>query len=80
MYGFLFHQREWDLCHCKATELKLIASYLSAAFDNINLIHFLLFYRMFCWCIFVIIPQCVKLIQREIFKVFVAIHVQICVL
>ena len=80
MYGLLFHQRAWDLCDCNATAPKLIASYLSADFDNINLIHYPLFCRMFCWCIFVFIPQCVKLIQREIFKFVVAIHVQICVL
>jgi len=79
MYGFQFHQRSWDR-HCNATALKLIASYLAAVFDTINLIHFLLFCRMFCWCIFVIIPQCVKLIQREILNDLVAIHVQICVL
>ena len=53
---------------------------LWAAFDTINLIHFLLFCRMFCLCIFAIIQQCVKLIQREIFKVLVAVHVQSCVL
>jgi len=35
---------------------------------------------MFCLCIFVIIQQCVKLIEREIFKVLVEIYVEICVL
>jgi hypothetical protein len=53
---------------------------LLAAFGTISLVHFLLFCRMFCLCIFVIIQECVKLVGKEMFKVPVAIDVQICVL
>jgi len=53
-------------------------SELSAAFDMINFIDY--FCRKFCFCVFVIIEQCVKIVQREIFKVLVATDVEFCVL
>jgi hypothetical protein len=51
---------------------------LSAAFDTVNWINFLLLRRKFCLCISFVIQQCViKLIQSEIFKILITIHVQI---